>query len=171
MKFFWQDGAVAIRLAALVFCVHSILIFAQTNAPTANGKTTDSAAPRALKDPSMIGSCWQLERNPEHPERPGRWLREPMRESCDSIHDQRTSAGSQASQVRTHARPVIRSGDQLTLEENSKLIEARLQAVALESAVQGGILAVRLRTTGNVVRAVALAPGRAEFANESGAKP
>jgi flagella basal body P-ring formation protein FlgA len=43
--------------------------------------------------------------------------------------------------------------------------------VALQSAGPGQVFAVRLRSTGKVIRAVALAPGRAEFAQGTGVQP
>jgi predicted secreted protein len=66
---------------------------------------------------------------------------------------------------------VIHTGDALILEENTALVEARLEAVALGPAVSGLAFNVRLKIGGNVVRAVALGPGRAAFAPESEARP
>jgi flagella basal body P-ring formation protein FlgA len=60
-------------------------------------------------------------------------------------------------------RPVIRAGDRLVVEENTAVIEARLEAVALGPAALGSSFDVRLKLGGKVARAVALAPGRAAF--------
>jgi len=61
---------------------------------------------------------------------------------------------------------VIHTGDEVTVEEHSAVIDARLQAVALGSAAAGSELRVRLRIGGKVVDALALKPGRAVFAAE-----
>ena len=59
--------------------------------------------------------------------------------------------------------PLIRSGDRLVIEENSAVVEARLEAVALGPAAVGAEFKARLAIGGRVVRAVALGPGRASF--------
>jgi hypothetical protein len=56
---------------------------------------------------------------------------------------------------------VIRSGDRVVVEEHTPSVEASLEAVALGAAAIGCRLSVRLKIGGKVVRAVALAPGRA----------
>jgi flagella basal body P-ring formation protein FlgA len=67
--------------------------------------------------------------------------------------------------------PVIHSGDRVIVEENSARVEARLGAVALNPAVSGSPLNVRLTIGGNVVRTVALGPGRVAFAPKTVARP
>jgi hypothetical protein len=62
--------------------------------------------------------------------------------------------------------PVIHAGDRLIVEENTRLVEARLAAVAMGPAIAGAPLDVRLTIGGKVMRAVALAPGRAAFESE-----
>ena len=69
------------------------------------------------------------------------------------------------------ALPVIHAGDRLIVEENSSVVEARLEAVALGPAAVGSLLQARLRIGGRVVRVVALASGRAEFQSEIGVRP
>jgi flagella basal body P-ring formation protein FlgA len=59
----------------------------------------------------------------------------------------------------------------MVIEESSDLVETRLQAVALGRAAPGEFLEVRLRMTGKVLRAVALAPGLAEFAHRHEVRP
>jgi hypothetical protein len=67
--------------------------------------------------------------------------------------------------------PVIHAGDALIIEENSALVEARLEAVALGPAESGWAFNARLKIGGNVVRVVALGPGRAAFAPPTEARP
>ena len=65
---------------------------------------------------------------------------------------------------------MIRAGDKLVVEEHSLTTDAYLEGVALGPAGQGTALNVRLSIGGRVVRAVAVAPGRAtlEAAAETG---
>ena len=58
---------------------------------------------------------------------------------------------------------MIRAGERLVVEENSAVAVARLEAVALASAVIGSNFEARLTIGGMVVRAQAIAPGRAEL--------
>jgi flagella basal body P-ring formation protein FlgA len=65
-------------------------------------------------------------------------------------------------------KAIIRGGDRLVVEQNTAVIEARLEAVALGPARRGATFQARLKIGGKVVRVVALAPGRAELAPEIG---
>jgi hypothetical protein len=66
---------------------------------------------------------------------------------------------------------VIHTADRLIVQEDTALVVARLEAVALGPALSGSSLKVRLLIGGSVVRAVALGPGRAVFAPETEARP
>lgn len=66
--------------------------------------------------------------------------------------------------------PVIRTGDHLMLEENTAVVEAHLEAVAMGPALAGSPFSVRLKIGGKVVRAVALGPGRAAFLADTEAR-
>jgi flagella basal body P-ring formation protein FlgA len=59
---------------------------------------------------------------------------------------------------RSHA--VIRSGDRLTVEASSPVLDLRLEGIALSPAALGAQLRVRLVVSGKIVWAVALGPGR-----------
>jgi hypothetical protein len=72
---------------------------------------------------------------------------------------------------QTSILPVIHAGDRLIVEENTRVAVARLEAIAMGPALRGSPLNVRLSIGGNVVRAVALGPGRAAFAREVGSRP
>ncbi len=111
---------------------------------------------REIDDPHT-GSRWLLMRDLSHPGGPGRLLlagefRNHLRPSQPGVEPPRT---------------VIRAGDRLVVEENTAVVEARLEAVALGPAVVGSPLDVRLKIGGKVVRAVALGPGRAAFETEA----
>jgi hypothetical protein len=111
---------------------------------------------REIDDPHT-GGRWLLTRDPVHPAGPGRLVlvarfRPEYRPIQPGVEP---------------PRPVIHAGDRLVVEENTAVIEARLEAVALGPAVVGSPLDVRLKIGGKVVRAVALGPGRAAFLAEA----
>jgi hypothetical protein len=125
---------------------------------------------REIDDPHM-GARWLLMRDPSHPGGPGRLLLadgilNPARQR-DLAH--KDEAGIRPS--RMELSPVLHAGDRLIVEENTPVVEARLEAVALGPANIGSVLSVRLSLGGKVVRAVALAPGRAMLQPEMEARP
>jgi hypothetical protein len=67
--------------------------------------------------------------------------------------------------------PVIRVGDRLIVEEHTAVVDAVLEARALNPAAVGAPLDVRLTIGGNVVRVVALGSGRAALVAEAGMRP
>jgi len=72
-----------------------------------------------------------------------------------------TGSFEQANKPKT---PILRAGDRIVIEEHTPIADASLDAVALSSAVSGGAFTARLTAGGAIVRALALAPGRAVFA-------
>lgn len=112
---------------------------------------------REIDDPHS-GARWMLLRDLDHPAGPGRLV---------------LAGGPGASRPAGEApqRPIIRAGDRLIVEENTPVVEARLEAVALEPAVSGSAFEVRLKIGGRTARVVARAPGRAAFQAETEARP
>jgi hypothetical protein len=166
MKFFSRH--VVASLVAFMFCLFA-RIAAQSPMAESNQALNGSTALRVVVDPALNSSCWILKRDPNHPQGPGRWVQAPIKES--SIPFGKGDSIRATGIPRMPVHPVIRPGDQLVIGESSDLVEARLQAVALGRAASGEILEVRLRTTGKVLRAVALAPGLAEFADRHEVRP
>lgn len=118
---------------------------------------------REIDDPHT-GTRWLLIRDPRHTGGPGRLLlaestRNPARQEAD------------LKPSRVEPRPVLHAGDRLIVEENTQVVESRLEAVALGPAVIGSVLNVRLSLGGKVVRVVALAPGRAMLQPREEARP
>ena len=128
---------------------------------------------RAIDDPAT-GSYWLLERDPDHPGGPGRLVM-----VSATTAEGAPAGGPKQTMVRSAtgvaasmaAAPVIRAGDRLVVEENTAVVRARLEAVALGPAMRGGRFEVRLAIGGKAVRAVALGAGRAVFADQIGAQP
>lgn len=112
---------------------------------------------REIDDPAN-GCRWLLERDAQHPGGPGRMVL-----VAGMATGLRESAATQL------PVPVIRAGDPLLLEAHTATMDAELEAVALAPAAVGSELEVRLKIGGRVLRAAAVAPGRAEWL-ESGAE-
>jgi hypothetical protein len=111
---------------------------------------------REIDDPSS-GTRWLLVSDKSNPGGPGRLeLALPGR---DQGAFARQVQGSEVAQSRPVA--IIRPGDKLVVEEHSPAADAYLEGVALGPAWPGSALNVRLSIGHKVVRAVALAPGRA----------
>jgi hypothetical protein len=144
---------------------------------------------REIDDPHN-GDRWLLVGDQSHPGRPGRLLRVPVRglksreapvalagERANSVAST-ASAGvlgpetnqgpilvrsaSPLSAAETEAT-IVRAGDRVVIEENTPIVEARLEAVALGPALIGSSFRARLSIGGYIVQAVALAPGRASL--------
>jgi hypothetical protein len=121
---------------------------------------------REIDDPHT-GDRWLLMRNDANPGGPGRFT---------LVTAGRTPASGGFAQPANPAtpvrlQPVIRLGDRLIVEEHTAVVDARLQARALNSAALGSVFNVRLAIGGRVVRAVALGPGRAALKPETGVRP
>ncbi len=142
----WVRAAARIGLATLAAASHA-------------QQRTAAAVLRRIDDPGARGS-WLLTRNPVHPAGPGRLIWMPDDASPPSKLDSRPVAA-----------PVIRAGERLVVEERTPVADAWLEATALEPAQAGAVLRVRLEMGGGVVRAIALGPGRAQFATATGARP
>jgi hypothetical protein len=126
--------------------------------PSARGELV-----REIDDPHT-GDRWLLMRNDANPGGPGRFT---------LVTAGRTPASGEAANPAPPPRPqpVIRSGDRLVVEEHTAIVDAELQARALNSAALGSVFHVRLAIGGKVLRAVALGPGRAALKPETGVWP
>jgi hypothetical protein len=124
---------------------------------------------RVVDDPAT-GDRWVLERDAQHPGGPGRMvlvaqgLVFPGRERAFVAHP---DSGREAAT----AAALIHAGDHLIVEEHTRLLDAVLEAIALGSAKEGGTFRVRLSIGGQVLRAVAVAPGRALLSPDLGVQP
>jgi hypothetical protein len=129
--------------------------------------TESSQIVREIDDPHL-GTRWLLMRDPVHPAGPGRLVMISLVRGTVQVRQ----TGAPASEVIANPlQPVIHAGDRVIVEENSPVVEARLEAVALGPAALGSALEVRLKIGGLVVRAIARGPGRAALQPEIGVRP
>jgi hypothetical protein len=169
-------GAVALSLVA-IFSLHQaagaqVMGPGRPNASLTDQSTSIQSVPstltvREIDDPHS-GARWLLMRDQGHPGGPGHLV------LASGLQNGARADRQRLSTLRTEPiplLPVIRVGDKVIVEESSPVIEARLEAVALGPAAVGSALEVRLRIGGKVVRAVALAPGRATLQPEIEVRP
>lgn len=107
---------------------------------------------RELRDPHT-GLHWTLEKNQANPGGPGR-----MRLAAKDGRMESKSI-------------VIRTGDRIVVEEHTAAVEGSLEATALGSAAAGSRFNTRLKIGNKVVRAVALAPGKAALVRSPEVRP
>lgn len=115
---------------------------------------------REIRDPHS-GARWLVIRNAQNPAGPARITAEIENAQKEPSSMERSGAPS----------PIIHAGDRVVVEEHSTVAESYLDAVALGAAVTGVVLDLRLKIGGKVVRAVAIAPGRAALAPLREARP
>jgi hypothetical protein len=120
---------------------------------------------RQIEDPST-GDLWLLLRDAGRPGGPGRLVL-----ARPGTNTERATPGDPRQPLSRGERPVIHRGDVLMVEEHTAVVDARLEAVALEPAAKGAHFKARLEIGGKVVRVVAISPGHASFAPESEVRP
>jgi hypothetical protein len=121
---------------------------------------------REIDDPHT-GDRWLLLRNDLIPGGPGRLVLVAAHRNLSGGAALRATGGRREAQFL----PVIRAGDRLIVEEHTARVDAVLEARALNPAAPGTALNVRLTIGGNVVRALALGPGRAALQPGAGVQP
>jgi hypothetical protein len=158
----------------------SAMVMISSTGPNAMAMRDGGEVVREIDDPPT-GARWLLVRGSIHPGGPGRMILAlaPRGQALNAagggvgnaiLSDTRIEIKSGSEQLPAEsapAQPVIRAGDRLIVEENTPVVESRLEAVALNPAAIGSGLRVRLAIGGKVVRAVAVAAGRATFLAET----
>ncbi|WP_263352133.1 hypothetical protein [Acidicapsa acidisoli] len=150
-------------------------------------------AGREFVDP-CLGSHWRIQSNAEHPGWPGRLVLVNAGAGPDRGGNSAAatgSAGNGSNQVSLPAgngsqfspnitRPLaVRAGDRLIVEQDSAVLHAEIEAVALESARTGDSVRVRLSAgsttphgiAGKVVSVIATGAGQARWTIEEEVKP
>jgi hypothetical protein len=124
--------------------------------------TTEQTRYRAVRiiDDQATGHRWLLVKQLDRPEAPALLLQIADAPSCSKLLPAE-SEGRFSIAHQVFPRQIIRPGDSVILSEDSPVAEARLEAVAIQPAAAGQSLTVRLKLGGHLLRAVAIAPGRA----------
>lgn len=113
---------------------------------------------REIRDPHT-GARWVMVANKSNPGGPGRMF---------LVTD---GSGGRSATENEKRTVIIHPGDRLVVEEHTLRADARFEAVALSAAQVGSGFDVRLKIGRKVVRAVALAPGRAALLQPGEAQP
>lgn len=163
------DGKLGIGLFVLLPGVSAVLAQGSAAAkPVANSamhrldSSLTAPAVREIDDPHT-GARWLLMKDAAHPGGPGRLVQ------LELGGDSSISQSSQAE--RPIAIPVIHTGDRVRVEEHTARVDATLESVALGPALAGQPLRVRLKVGGRLVNVIAVGPGQASLAAETGARP
>lgn len=166
----------SLAVALTVYCPASVAQSANSAnpvPPTSQFVAAEVSVPKQLADLVVreiddphSGARWLLMRNHDNPAGPGRLV---LIAAVNRQAGRGTISTTSAEMIPP--RPVIRAGDRLIVEENTAVIEARLEAVALGPATLGSTFDVRLKLGGKVARVVALAPGRAAFQTRTEVQP
>jgi hypothetical protein len=122
---------------------------------------------REIDDPHT-GDRWILVRNDQMPGGPGRMVL--------LTPDRATTVSGAAQPIltlteETKSPLIIHAGDRVIVERHTAVVDAVLEARAVNPAALGAEFNLRLTVGGKVLRAVALGPGRAAFLPESGGRP
>ncbi len=144
------------RLSSSYTLVATLILSVLVNSSLGFAAGGSSYAQREILDP-CLGSRWQFHIDLEHPERPARLVR------IDST-------AVRSNQSWRAPVFVIRAGDQIAVEQDTASLHVRLRAEAIESAIAGQVLKVRLHAvqaalpaTGSIIRVLAVAPGEGRW--------
>lgn len=138
-------GGRAISIAALALAITAICA---GRAQVGPAEFRGQVAARILHD-SPTGNTWILGRDPVHPGGPGHMVQ----------------LNSPASGRIGPAQPaidepiVIHTGDRVVMEEETDIVHAGLEAVAIGNAATNHVLLVRVVIGGRIERAIAIKPG------------
>ena len=172
-----EGAKTGLLMLLAVFC--PVMARAQSGVVGEPLKTARANAIRVIRDPHTA-ACWLLQRDPARPGGPGRMVLlsakdgfqlESVKLEPASLESANAVGGTSNGALKVNRilpAPVVRSGDRLIVEESSALVEARLEAVALGSAVEGAEFRARLAIGGKIVRVVATGHGRATLAADAG---
>src|SRR4051794_32726788 len=105
---------------------------------------------RAMLDPHN-GVQWLVMSDPDHPSGPGRMI----------VARDAGGSPSDFAAAKSKSLPVIHPGEKVVVEEHTATVDATLDAIAVDAAALGSRMHVRLKIGGKVLRAIAIAPGRA----------
>jgi hypothetical protein len=113
-------------------------------------------------DDSLLPKRWAIVRDDEHPEAPRTLV--PVASPLAAVKH----PGAMKPATAHPQQNVVHAGDRLTLLDDSATLHLQLAAVAIENAVEGEQLRVRLVQGGAILSAVVLSPHRVRMLNFAG---
>ena len=172
-------------MKAVIACVLEDLFLAVAILPGAFGQTVHAPASsrydslkRSTLDPNLAGTSivreindphsgvrWLLLVNMLHPGEPGRMVR------ADTASGELPFTPTVGRKDLALPQVVIHAGEKVILEEHTHVVDARLDAIALNPAAVGGTVRVRLAVGGRVVRSLAVEAGRVVLDQEKEGRP
>jgi hypothetical protein len=146
-----------------------------------------SAGSREFFDP-CLRSHWQLQTNPAHPEQPGRLVLvnpngahpgQPARAPGELVSPTSHFVEGRINPAHAASPPIIRAGDRVIVNQQTRVLHAHLSAIALESATPGQRIRVRLAAgtpsarvlDATIITVLATAPGQAQWPTDEGTRP
>lgn len=153
------------RNGVALFVLFLGLSFGRSVAQSLDTAQPTGGSPIVARIARSGSSCWILTRDRDDPALPGLWQRG-SGPDCKNPQPAGVSVASHA-----YAPLVIRAGDRVIVEDHSPMVDARLQAIALQSAHAGESLRARLVAGGGMVRVLAEGPGQAVLAPQEGLRP
>ena len=136
----WTNSIARMTVGLATLCIGMV--------PVAGAELRHEPNPRVLHD-TAVGKSWIVERDPVHPGGPGRMVQQ------NAAVDERTNTAQ-----HTIEPVVIHAGDRVVFEEDTAVVHAELEAVALGNAVTKHLLPVRIVIGGRIALAIAIEPGR-----------
>ena len=130
-------------------------------APTLTSKVDAGSRERKIiRDPAS-GMSWRVATDPLHPEWPAKLLEISNEDSCGVrsaglLREDRESGMAKAAQS-----PTVRAGDWLRVLQDTRVVHAEFNAMALSKGWPGDSIKVRLRLGGKVMRVKLTAQGQA----------
>lgn len=149
---------VGVRCAGLVVLVAGT--FGQAQCPVE--RVQAAARPSIVLIDGATGQTWAFSGRGQLPGAPPRLLRLPAAQQGEQ------PAGDTVRKVLSG--PMIRAGDRLKAVDCHAGVDAQLEAIALEPALQGAQLKVRTRVFGATLNAFAIAPGQVLLTPVTGAE-
>jgi hypothetical protein len=146
---------IALLCCGALGLVSSRRIHGQGIEPNGNSVPGVTQAVREIDD--LAGDTrWLLVQNSLLPGGPGRLV------AIRKVYNAKLGAkvGAKDATVESPLPVIVRGGERVIVEQQTKKLEARFDAVALGPARCGDEFDVRLRIDGKKVRALAVAPGR-----------
>lgn len=147
---------------ALIFISSIVLAWGATQSQGTDALQQSGKRVVGYLDDSLLPRRWAILKDDTHPEAPRTLV--PAGSSSAAV---KQPGGIKASNAGTRQN-VVHAGDQLTLLDDSATLHLQLAAVAIENAMQGEQLRVRLVQGGAILSGVVLSPHRVKLLNIPG---